>query len=173
MMMSSTFIFKLNKQKTKTKLKLSFIANIFRTTEITWSTLSLLILKEYQAIIHPQTSFGSFEFLLSLLVSCFHNSNVCFCHRNSSTYFFKKLNLLSFEISITCSILSSFHLALNDLRLKISQILILQGYYLVFLGVFSTKPCNRRLSSSLFLLLFFFIEQSHLFVTWFCYIYKF
>ena len=50
-------MFKVDQQKTKTKLNLSFLAKLLRTIEITEIYFSLLILQEYKAIIHSQTLF--------------------------------------------------------------------------------------------------------------------
>ena len=102
------FFFFLFQQKTK----LSFFGNLLRTTEITWSIFSLLILKEYKEIIHSQTSYGSFKisaFYPSLL---FSRIKFFLCYPNSLTPFFKKLNLISFTISIAWFILSIFLLTL-------------------------------------------------------------
>ena len=122
-------MFKVNQRKTKIKLKLSFFVNLLRTTEITWPIFSLLILKEYKAIIHSQTSFGSFKISIFCSGLLFSRSKFLLCYPNSSTSFYKKLNLLNFTISISWSILSSFLLTFTDLFYgSISHILTLQSY---------------------------------------------
>ena len=168
-------MFKVNQQKTKTKLNLSFLAKLLRTIEITEIYFSLLILKEYEAIIHSQTLFWKFKISIFCSSFLFSRSEFLLCYQNSSFSFFKKLNLLSSTIPITWSILSSFISTFTDLCLKISHILIFQLliWYISFSVAFSTTPYNCRVSSSSFLLLFFFIDQFHFFVTLFYYLHRF
>ena len=106
---------------------ISFFANLFRITEITWSIFVLL-----KAISYPQTSFG-----LKIYTKCSNlllsESKFLICCQNSSISFFNKIITLglicyNLTISITCSILLSFLVTFTGLCLKIPHILILPSY---------------------------------------------
>ena len=102
---------------------------------------------------HSQILFGSFRISTLCSVLLFLRSKFLFCYTNSLTSLFWKLNLLSFTISITLSVLWRFLLAFTDFpQLNSSKVLIL---FLSFFVAFLTKPYNCRLSSSIFLVSIF------------------
>ena len=116
-------------------------ANLPRTTEITWSLFSLLIVGEYKTIVHWKTSFGSFKVSSLVLVSCFHDPNSSFVVQIAQFVKFFNIHYLFHVINFYWFMFKDFSYS-NSSKLLIW----LTGFSVAV----SVRPYNCRLPSSIF-----------------------
>ena len=136
-------------------LSISYFTYLLRTTEITWPIFSLLILKEYKAITHSQTTFGFFNICSSCSSPLFSQIEILLDCPNFWTSFSEKWTCYVLQYPLFWSILLSFLLTVIDLCLKDFSHSNLRIWFISFSVAFLTKPYNYSLSSSIFLLSFF------------------